>query len=127
MAYVDLWPYQNVPTPVSIANGGTGATTAAQARANLGVADEWNIVDVNAGPYNASAGEALICDGTFTVNLPAAPNDADRILVKLITADTVTVDGQGNNIDGGGTNTVDTQYESKTYLWDDDNGEWHVI
>lgn len=55
--------------------------------------------------------EVYLCDGTFTVTLPSSPNADRTFTVKNVGAGTVTVDGDGNNIDGAGTKAL-AQYEA---------------
>lgn len=74
---------------VSIAQGGTGATTAAQARANLGA--------VAAGDLSAVATSGSHND---LQNKPAIPSTANTKLTGTTTAETLTVTG-ALNIPGG--------------------------
>lgn len=74
---------------VSIAQGGTGATTAAQARANLGA--------VAAGDLSAVATSGSYND---LQNKPAIPSTANTKLTGTTTAETLTVTG-ALNIPGG--------------------------
>lgn len=74
---------------VSIAQGGTGATTAAQARANLGA--------VAAGDLSAVATSSSYND---LQNKPAIPSTANTKLTGTTTAETLTVTG-ALNIPGG--------------------------
>lgn len=74
---------------VSIAQGGTGATTAAQARANLGA--------VAAGDLSAVAKSGSYND---LQNKPAIPSTANTKLTGTTTAETLTV-SKTLNIPGG--------------------------
>lgn len=74
---------------VSIAQGGTGATTAAQARANLGAAAASDLASVaKSGSYND------------LTNKPTIPSTANTTLTGSTTAETLTVTGT-LNIPGG--------------------------
>lgn len=74
---------------VSIAQGGTGATTAAQARANLGAVAASDLASVaKSGSYNDLA------------NKPTIPSTANTTLTGSTTAETLTVTGT-LNIPGG--------------------------
>lgn len=74
---------------VSIAQGGTGATTAAQARANLGAVAASDLASVaKSGSYND------------LTNKPTIPSTANTALTGSTTAETLTVTGT-LNIPGG--------------------------
>lgn len=74
---------------VSIAQGGTGATTAAQARANLGAVAASDLASVaKSGSYND------------LINKPTIPSTANTTLTGSTTAETLTVTGT-LNIPGG--------------------------
>lgn len=74
---------------VSIAQGGTGATTAAQARANLGAVAASDLASVaKSGSYND------------LTNKPTIPSTANTTLTGITTAETLTVTGT-LNIPGG--------------------------
>ena len=74
---------------VSIAQGGTGATTAAQARANLGAVAASDLAIVaKSGSYND------------LTNKPTIPSTANTTLTGSTTAETLTVTGT-LNIPGG--------------------------
>jgi len=66
--------------------------------------------------------------GVVTINLPAAADNVDRvIIVKVIDAtNNVTIDGNGSEtIDGATTKTLTTLYEVARMISDGD--EWHVL
>ena len=74
---------------VSIAQGGTGATTATQARANLGAVAASDLASVaKSGSYND------------LTNKPTIPSTANTTLTGSTTAETLTVTGT-LNIPGG--------------------------
>ena len=74
---------------VSIAQGGTGATTAAQARANLGAVAASDLASVaKSGSYND------------LTNKPTIPSTANTTLTGSTTAETLTITGT-LNIPGG--------------------------
>lgn len=58
------------------------------------------------------------------VDLPASPNTNDivRVTIKDGAGGTLTVDGNGNNINGVASETFSTQYEVRTYQYD--GSEW---
>lgn len=68
-----------------------------------------------------------------TINLPAAADRyaGMRIVIKRsnATADAVTVDGNGANIDGAATYTGmgAVAYASATFEWDNNLGRWHLV
>lgn len=68
----------------------------------------------------------LLCNGTFTVNLPAVASSSRRVYtIKNIGSGTVTLDGNGSEtIDGATTQTL-AQYDSLTVVCDGSN--WYII
>jgi hypothetical protein len=73
----------------------------------------------------------IVCDasgGAFTVSLPVTPLPIGRVHnIKKVdsSVNAVTVAGNGNNIDGVASFTLQTQYEAVTVQWD--GTEWWVI
>lgn len=69
-----------------------------------------------AGTYTATTNDVTMrCDTTsagFTVNLPPTPTTGQIVNVKKISSDgnTLTISGNGHNIDGSATKTTTTQY-----------------
>lgn len=63
-------------------------------------------------PENPTTVRADATGAAFTVTMPASPRMAQMVNVKKIdaTANTVTVDGNGKNIDGTATKAISTQY-----------------
>lgn len=84
----------------------------------------------SSGPYDIVGTDFLVIgnttSGSFTVNLPAIPNQGDTYTVKKsVAANTLTIGGNGKNIDGSGSVALTTQYSSRTVIY---NGtEWSVI
>ena len=83
----------------------------------------------SSGPYQIVATDYLVCGnttgGSFSVLLPATPTAGDSYAIKkMVAANTLTFDGNGNNIDGAASVGLTTQYSSRTVLY---NGtEWSV-
>ena len=76
--------------------------------------------------------DTAICDATtaaFSLNLPATPADGDTYTVKKAdsSVNAVTVDGNGNNIEGGGTHALSSQYDSVTVTWDATDSLWYIL
>lgn len=83
-------------------------------------------VQTKAANYTASAGEVLLVSGTTTITLPNGHSSGDRVIVKNVGTNTVTVDGDGGDtIDGSADYTMRFQYESITLISDGTN--WHLI
>lgn len=76
--------------------------------------------------YTAAINELVVCNGTFTVTLPAsASNSGKTIDVKNIGTGTVTVDGNASEtIDGATTYDVTVQYQNVTLVSDGTN--WYI-
>jgi len=66
-----------------------------------------------------------------TVRLPASPTSDERHVVCDATGDanafTITVNGNGNTINGESTYLINFPYGSATFQWDSTNGEWRVL
>lgn len=84
-------------------------------------------------PYNVDTIDYFIAADTtsaaVTINLNSSPNTGQNIIVKDVNGNAlinnVTVNGNGNNIDGSASFTINTNYQSVTLIF---NGtEWSVI
>ncbi len=71
--------------------------------------------------------DTLLCNGTFTVTLPAANSDVrNRYVIKNVGSGTITVDGaSAETIDGSATRTLTKQYSSLTIA--SDGTAWHIL
>lgn len=124
---------QDLNGTLSIAKGGTGATTASGAVTALGLDYVNKTVPVSisdaSSPYSADANTIILCDtasGNVTVNLPAAAFGSRITVKKLSTPNTVTIDGDGaETIDGAATATLSSQWESMTII--SDGTAWFTI
>jgi len=82
------------------------------------------------GPYTITPPDYLIIGnttaGSFSVLLPAAPAVGDSYCIKKsVAANTLTLDGNGKNIDGSATISITTRYTSYVVIY---NGtEWSII
>lgn len=83
--------------------------------------------------YNATNDDVLISVGTLSapisINLPATPYSRKTIIVKdsngSAVAHNITVDSNGNNIDGSSTALIDQNYASITIVFDGSN--WGIL
>lgn len=66
------------------------------------------VVSYTTGPQTlAGTVDEVWCAGTFTVNLPASPQDGDHYdFCQSTNAATLTIGRNGNNIDGAAANTT---------------------
>ena len=89
----------------------------------------YNVVTKNTN-YTASNGDCVLADassGAITITLPSPSSNA-IVNVKKIDSSTnaVTVEPNGSEtIDGSSSKTIDTQYESYTFISDGTN--WYII
>lgn len=96
------------------------------------ITGRYTLVTISSGPYNAvSTARYIIVVGglPLTVNLPAAPLVGDWFVVKdgvgTAAASNITVDGNGNTIDGAATQLIATNYGALKFIF---NGtEWNVV
>ena len=87
----------------------------------------YSIVTVD-GAYGVNqSNDYLMCNGTFTITLPAAADNMGKLLnIKNIGTGTITVDPNENEtIDGDLTIAIDTQYECISIISDGSN--WFII
>jgi len=70
----------------------------------------WIHLNKSAG-YAAQANEAITTTNTWTLTLPAAPAEGTKVALKNSDGGTITVDGNGNNIDGVASYNNSTQYQ----------------
>ena len=95
----------------------------------MGRRARYNVV-TKASDYAASSGDYVLVDassGNITITLPE-PSKATQVDVKKIDSSTnaVTVEPNGSEtIDGSSSKTIDTQYESYTFISDGTN--WYII
>jgi hypothetical protein len=98
---------------------------------------DWHIQEHNAsvvytaGTHTITNGyELILCnstDGNVTVNLPNATQSKGKkyYFIKTNSGHTVTISGNGYNINGSATTTVSNHYGSKTII---SNGvQWYII
>lgn len=83
------------------------------------------------GPYTLAAGTDYLVigdttGGSFSLLLPATPTTGDSYAVKKsVAANTLTLDGNGKNIDGAATIAITSQYISYSVIY---NGtEWSIL
>jgi len=74
--------------------------------------------------YTASDRDIVIADGAITITLPTPSSEA-FVDVKNVSTSDVTVDGNGNNIDGSASYTISTQYENISLV--SDGTEWWTL
>ena len=67
--------------------------------------------------YDDYAGLYLIATSAMTFTLPADPNRGEQYVIISDTTGTVTIDRNGNTINGSSSNaTITTRYEAKTFI-----------
>ena len=98
---------------------------------------EWHIQEHNqsvtytAGTYTITNGfELILCDttdGAITINLPPADESKGKkyYFVKLQTSHSVTISGNGFNINDGTSTTLGNKWSSKTII--SDGAQWYII
>lgn len=71
--------------------------------------------------------DVILCNGTFTVTLPAAATRTGRVFyIKNIGSGTVTIDpNAAETIDGDATHAIAVQHESRTVI--SDGAGWRII
>ena len=88
-----------------------------------------SVITVTTDPYNAQENEIILVNATssaITVNLPT-PVNGTQITIKKIdsSGNTVTIDGNGNTIDGSATQTIGTQFTALKLAADGNN--WFIL
>jgi len=67
--------------------------------------------------YDDYAGLYLVATSALTFTLPSAPNRGEQYVIISDTTGTVTIDRNGNTINGASSNaTITTRYEAKTFI-----------
>jgi hypothetical protein len=89
---------------------------------------------VATSPYDVLEGHYAIMVDTSsarTVNLPPNPLNGDVYVVKDSTgnasSNTITVNGNGRNINGGADHTISTNYGFASFVYDEDADLWFTI
>lgn len=74
---------------------------------------------------------AVSGEGLVTVNLPAAPSDGQTHIVKdvrgIAATSGITVDGNGSLIDGLSSSSITNDYQSVTFVFSANAGQWMQI
>lgn len=92
------------------------------------VAKRWRTETSN---YTASHGDRILADtitSSFTITLPASPNDGDVVIISdpdtSWGTNALTVNGNGNSIDGSASVTLETDNDLKRYVYSIGKGQW---
>lgn len=81
-----------------------------------------------ASNYTTAGDEIVEATSNITVSLNASPDEGETVTAKRnTTAGTVTVSGNGKNIDGAATHLLTINYDSRTFIYSASSGEWLVI
>lgn len=124
-------------TDLAIADGGTGAGTAAGALANLGISHALlDHADVKTAPYTAAVNQRVPVDttaGAVTITLPTAPANNTVVVVKHVIqggSNAVTVARGGTDVFNvaGGTTTHSLPLVNQAALFEyrSSTGVWYV-
>lgn len=83
------------------------------------------IIRTASSDITTTGDEVIICTEAITVTLNPSPDDLESVTVKrATTAGFVTVSG---DIDGDTSYVMMANYESKTFIYSVENGEWSII
>lgn len=68
----------------------------------------------------------IVCNNTtaITIDLTDKPKDLNKVQVIRANTGAVTIDGNGNNINGSATYSIASQYDSVTVEWFEEIGRW---
>ncbi len=87
----------------------------------------FSIVEIATGTtaYTTSGNEIIICNntGALTIDFNPNPDEGEEVKVKRRDA-AVTLDGNGNNIDGAGTQSLASQYDANVLIYTNHAAEW---
>ena len=85
-------------------------------------------IEITSSGITTERSTQVVAKASITITLNAAPADQEVVTVKRVTgAGNVTVAGNGNNIDGSSTYLITTNYESATFVYFSDDGEWYTL
>jgi len=85
-------------------------------------------VTVESAAYTTAGSITVIATSNITVTLNASPDTGETVTIKrATTAGTVTIDGNGKNIDGASTHTLILNYESRNILYVTETDEWLIV
>ena len=72
--------------------------------------------------------DLVVVTSDVTITLNATPDDGEKVEVKRVTtAGNVTVDGNGNNIDGDTTFTLLSNYGAYDFIYSVTEGGWLIL
>lgn len=87
-----------------------------------------SVVNINeSAPYNLKNTDcAFFINASVTINLPSSPEDGRLLYFKMSSTGgrTLTIDGNGKNIEGSSTRSVNTARASLTLLYNSNENEW---
>ena len=78
--------------------------------------------------HSVTSNEIIICDNlsSITITLLPLPDDQQRVTVKRAN-EAVTIDGNGQLIDGKEEITLSRRYTSLTFVYSSDAGYWSIV
>lgn len=92
------------------------------------------VTSAQTSTYNILATDYLITVNTsssITINLPASPNNGDTYIIKDSTGNgllnNITINGNGHNIDGTSTATINMNFGSMTVIYSTSANIWLII
>jgi hypothetical protein len=105
----------NGTTTSSIITSPTNVTISGPERVQISGTVRLSSVSTKTANFNVAVGDRLyVCNSSspFTATLPGSPSTGDEYVFKNINTGTVTVSGNGKNINGAASTTLPTQWDS---------------
>ena len=81
---------------------------------------------VKTSNFTTTRTQRIICNAAITITLDGTPQDDDKVYIKRVNGQ-VTIDGNGNNIDGETSITLVIEYTSVLLTYSSTLGDWFIM
>lgn len=111
--------------PARLGSGSPSVTTYLRGDSSWTTLPQPTTVAKSANYNPAVANDFVLATGTFTVTLPTAAGNQDKVIdVKNVSTGVITIATLGGNIDGSATQTIGIQYQGLTFI--SDGANWWI-
>lgn len=74
--------------------------------------------------YSVDGYEVLVATDELSITLPEEPFENQEVIIKSMTLNTITIIGNGKNIDGSSTLLINTQYDNIRLIYIKSQDAW---
>jgi len=91
-----------------------------------GINTELGVLVVASTNYTTVSTSRVICNAAITITLRASPGDDEKVYVKRTNGE-VTVNGNGNNIDGEASVILNAEYTTVLFVFSSFLDAWYIM